>query len=63
MEPKVRGVNYDLNASDEEEIAEETKEAALLKRKMLTETFGSQKSKNKVSLLLFVLSEHYRSWY
>ena len=51
-------MNYDLNVSDEEEIAEETREAALLKRKMLTETFGSQKSKNKVSLLLFMLSEH-----
>ena len=61
MEPKVRGVNYDLNVSDEEQTAEETREAALLKRKMLTETFGSQKSKNRVSVLLFMLSEHYRS--
>lgn len=63
MEPKVRGVNYDLNVSDEEQTAEETREAALLKRKMLTETFGSQKSKNRVSVLLFMLSEHYRSQY
>lgn len=43
MEPRVRGMSYEW--TDEEERVEDTREQSLLKRRMLVETFGSQKSK------------------
>ncbi|KAG0582153.1 hypothetical protein KC19_3G037900 [Ceratodon purpureus] len=43
MEPRVRGMDYEW--TDEEERVEDTREQEIAKRRMLVETFGSQKSK------------------
>lgn len=58
MEPRVRGMSYEW--TDEEERVEDTREQSLLKRRMLVETFGSQKSKMRVSrITLFpIVSRH-----
>jgi hypothetical protein len=50
MEPRVRGMDYEW--MDEEERVEDTREQELAKRRMLVETFGSQKSKMRVSQIL-----------
>ena len=42
----------DYEWTDEEERVEDTREQELAKRRMLVETFGSQKSKMRVSRIL-----------
>jgi hypothetical protein len=56
MEPRIRGVNYDQDAKaatgDDTPHEVQTWEMGLLKRRQLTETFGNQKSRSQVGLLL-----------
>lgn len=55
MDARVQGVDYDLAAPDEEVEEPQTKEMALLKRRLLVETFGSQKSKMRVSRFIYAV--------
>lgn len=54
MEPRVRGMEYEW--ADEEEHVEDTREENLAKRKMLVQTFGSQRSRNRVGQLSYFVS-------